>query len=208
MQAVIAIPDLEALRSYGGAEKALTRKVRGMPVLLRTIQAAIEAGVDSLVTMWPSSVPLSIWLNCQASLLREGINGLTVIQPVRFNPRDPVSWGAISSFLEGHFLWLPWNWVTHKGALMTLTSTPALPATWSLPMVIEKKAALGEGQVLASIHHWPEGVPVISNDTARQAARFLTARQDMLPMELWRRCWATLLGRSVRTAAVAGQGAR
>jgi hypothetical protein len=95
MQALIAIPDFETLRRYGGAEQSLMREVSGIPLLVRIIKTAIRAGVDSLVVIWPSSVPLKIWLDCQAALLREGINGITIVQQERFAPWLTSSWAGI-----------------------------------------------------------------------------------------------------------------
>lgn len=176
MQAVIAIPDLETFQSYGGAHQALMRKISGTPLLVQTIRTAVRAGVDSLIVLWPSRVPLSIWLECQNLLLDEDLNGITVVQPESFRPRQAAEWRIIATLLRDRFLWLPWNWVTHEGALPALSSGLGLPATWCFPVVIEKPAALGEKGADWNIGHWPEGIPVTSRQTARAAEQLLAAR--------------------------------
>jgi phosphatidylglycerophosphate synthase len=175
MQALIAIPDFETLRRYGGAEQSLMRGVSGIPLLVRIIKTAIRAGVDSLVVIWPSSVPLKIWLDCQAALLREGINGITIVQQERFAPWLTSSWAGILSLLADRFVWLPWNWVTHKRALLSLPCAAVLPAIWSTPILIERRAVI-HARFRASNKSRTEGIPVTSKRTAGEAARLLVAK--------------------------------
>ena len=176
MQAVIAIPDLETLQQYGGAEQALMREVCGVPLLVRMIKTSLRAGVSSLVVMWPASVPQSIWLRCQAALVGERVDGITLVHPASFRPRETASWTAIAGLLDESFLWLPWNFVTHKRALLELCRTAGPPAGWNLPAIIDKQAVLGEGPVPISPGYWPEGVLVTSKQTALETERFLVVR--------------------------------
>ena len=65
MQAVIAIPDTHTLNQHGGPAEALLREVCGVPLLVRVIKTAVRAGANSLLVIWPSDVPQSIWLSAQ-----------------------------------------------------------------------------------------------------------------------------------------------
>jgi len=176
MQAVIAIPDRATLHQYGGVEQALMREVCGVPLLVRSIKTAILAGADSVVVIWPSNVPLTTWLECQRSLKKVSANRFTLSWPGNFNPRRNSDWVALSPVLKDSFLWLPWNWTTHKSALLELSSGPALPACWSMPAALEKHSVLHGGKIRPSSERQPEGVKVTSRETAWQAARLLVAR--------------------------------
>lgn len=150
MQAIIAVPDLKTLEQHGGVEQALKRDVCGVPLLVRTIKTAIRAGVDSLVIIWPSSVPLAIWLECQRMLLDEGINGITIVQFQIFKPHLTSNWTAIAAVLRERFLWLPWNWITHQRALQELPVMPAAPGNWSVPVVVKRDGVLNGWRVRAA----------------------------------------------------------
>src|SRR5207302_5071224 len=88
MQVVIAIPDIHTLNQYGGPAEALMREVCGVPLLVRVIKTALRAGVTSLLVIWPSDVPQSIWLSAQAELVRDGLCGIVIAQPEAFAPRQ------------------------------------------------------------------------------------------------------------------------
>src|SRR5690242_10289885 len=104
MQALIAIPGQHSLERAGGAEQALMREVGGLPLLFRVMQTAVCTGIRSAVVLWPSSVPLSLWLECQHSLLREGMTGLTVVTPEVHDPRKQEHWAAIAPLLNPRVL--------------------------------------------------------------------------------------------------------
>src|ERR1051326_2010906 len=167
MQAVIAIPDLETLKQYGGAKQALMCEVCGVPLLVRTIKAGIRAGVKSIVVIWPSRVPEAIWLCCQAALASECVDGITLVQAESFRPRQTSAWTAIAPLLAECFLWLPWNFVTHKRALLDLGATPVPPISWSQPVILEKVAVLFARRIRSTPKQWVEGILVTSQQTAR-----------------------------------------
>ena len=52
MQAVLAIPGLEALRNYGEPSDVLLRPVAGVPLLARVLATAARAGVDSVLVIF------------------------------------------------------------------------------------------------------------------------------------------------------------
>jgi CDP-alcohol phosphatidyltransferase-like enzyme len=173
MQAVIAIPDLKTLEHFGGAEQALMREVSGVPLLVRTIKTAARAGVGSMVLIWPSSVPLTVWLGCQRAVGGEVIRRITFMPPRSFEPGESASWDAISSHLDDYFLWLPWNWVTHPRALADLPAI--LPESWNYPALIEKEALHGR-RIRIAPEGSVEGVAVTSRREAADAERLLVAR--------------------------------
>ena len=175
MQAIIAIPDTHTLNQYGGPE-ALMRQVCGVPLLVRVIKTAVRAGVDSLLMIWPSDVPQSIWLSAQAALDRESVCGIIVVQPERFEPRRNPNWMELSELLEDSFLWLPWNWVTNKTVLASLELSEALPTDWNLPILLNRDAAIQGSRIRFSIEGRREGVAVTSTHSAAEAERLVVAR--------------------------------
>lgn len=175
MQAVIAIPDQETLQRLGGPEQALMRPVCGVPLMVRIVKTAVRAGVDSLLIIWPSKVPLTIWLECKRALRSEGIYSLTLMPPESFHARNYADWASIWPALNEQFLWLPWNWVTHEGALQCLPIATALPETWSEPVLTKRSALLVASGIRAGSEKRPDGVVVTSPRTAFEAARILVA---------------------------------
>jgi len=112
--------------------------------MIRVIATAMRAGVDSLLVFWPHDVDLSILGRCMASPLLRNMNISFLLQA--FDPGRPADWAAIEPALEDQFLWLPWNWVTHKRALAGLRAQAAPNSAWDVPALLEKQAVLSEGQ--------------------------------------------------------------
>jgi len=174
MQAVVAIPDIDTLNQYGGPE-ALMREVCGVPLLVRVIKTAVRAGANSLLVIWPSDVPQSIWLLAQAELVRDVLCGIVIVQPEAFEPRQNSNWEALSGLVDDQFLWLPWNWVTTKRGLANLKPSDVLPADWKLPIQLTKDAAVHYARVIP-IERQREGVAVMSTQAAADAERYIVAR--------------------------------
>jgi len=174
MQAVVAIPDAHNLNQYGGPAEALMREACGVPLLVRVIKTAVRTGANSLLVIWPSDVPQSIWLSAQAELVRDVLCGIVIVQPVAFEPERNESWAALSGFLEEQFLWLPWNRVTNKRALASLKPSEALPANWNLPIQLTKNAVVHDTRIIPIERR--EGVAVTSTQTAADAERYVVAR--------------------------------
>ena len=140
MQAVIAIPTRQTLQQFGGVEQALMQEVAGVPLLVRVIATAMRGGVDSLLVIWPDDVDSSIWERCAASRPLRGLKLYKLFRPPMFDPRSAATWAAIATSLEGRFLWLPWNWITHKRVFAELSPRPYRPLNWESPASIEKCA--------------------------------------------------------------------
>src|SRR6202044_3634061 len=104
--------ELSELRNYADAEGVLTREIAGVPLLIRVVATAMRAGVDSLLVILPPDVDQSIWDRCEASPLLRGLQTGCLVR--WFDPRRPDHWDALAVSLQEQFLWLPWNWVTHK----------------------------------------------------------------------------------------------
>jgi phosphatidylglycerophosphate synthase len=173
MQAVIAIPEVSALRKYADVEGVLTREIAGVPLLIRIIATARRAGVDSFLIIWPEDVDRSVWNRCAASPLLASLQISHVVRP--FHPRQPASWTAIEGSLQDRFLWLPWNWVTHKWALTGLSPLGVRPAAWNTPAVLEKRAAIRDS-ILEISPSRTEGVSITPRSSAvGEAERFLVA---------------------------------
>src|SRR5262245_40805962 len=79
MQAVIAIPDLETAHRLNGGRQILMEPVCGIPLLVRVIQTAVRAGAESVVLIWRSSQPISVWMDCLEALRRVGIQGVQLV---------------------------------------------------------------------------------------------------------------------------------
>ena len=174
MQAIVAIPDTDTLNHYRGPE-ALMREVCGISLLVRVIKTAVRAGANSLLVIWPSDVPKSIWLSAQSELVRDILCGIVIVQPEAFEPRQNSNWEALSGLVDDQFLWLPWNWVTNKRALASMKPSDVLPGDWKLPIQLTKNAAVHYTRVIP-IERQREGVAVMSTQAAADAERYLVAR--------------------------------
>ena len=176
MQAVLAIPSLERLRSYGGATEVLMQKVAGVSLLVRVVATAKRAGLDSVLVIWPDGVDPAILVSCAESSLLKGVQVDNVVWRNAFDPRNADHWAAIAGRLEDQFLWLPWNWVTHKRALMGLSPASICPANWQSPALLEKGAEIHQTDFqIGSGPQGADGIPVTSEATVRIAERFLVA---------------------------------
>jgi phosphatidylglycerophosphate synthase len=172
MQAVIVIPELSVLRNYADAENVLTREIAGVPLLIRVTATARRAGADSLLVIWPPDADPSIWNRCAASPLLQGLQVWRLVQP--FDPRRPDNWSAIAALLEQQFLWLPWNWVTHKRYLTGLSPLAVRPAAWDAPALLEKRVAMDCTRIPRAPEP-VEGVSLTPQDNTAEAEKFLVA---------------------------------
>jgi phosphatidylglycerophosphate synthase len=185
MQVVIAIPELLVDRSFfellGVLEvpdvspRYLLRRVCGVPLLTRVLATASKAGADHVLLIWPSSVPSEIREQVLRSDLIRGLQVVTLVSEDGFDPRNSANWEKLRPELSTEFLWLPWNWVTAKQCLSGLERMPISLADWSKPVLIATSETSGR-ESPALPNRSPEGVAVISPETARQAERFLVAR--------------------------------
>ena len=147
MQALLAIPEVET--------DALMQDVAGVPLIVRVMATAVRAGVDSFLVIWPRQQKTSL-LEPYIGLFK-GARIENALWSRAFDCRNEVHWRAVASHLEPEFLWLPWNWVTHKRVLSALSPSYLVPLTLHTPV------------------RPGDGVAVTSPSTVREAERFLVA---------------------------------
>jgi phosphatidylglycerophosphate synthase len=175
VQAVLAIPGLETLRSYGDAAEVLTKKVAGVPLLVRVLATAVRAAVDSILVIWPEEIDSAILESCVESPLLKSVPVETLVWKDVFDPQSAADWAAIDARLEDQFVWLPWNWVTHKRALAELPPSSVRPLTWKRPVLLKKSGVLDKADFRVSSGRPVPGVSITSSATIRVAERFLVA---------------------------------
>jgi phosphatidylglycerophosphate synthase len=176
VQAVLAIPSLEMLRNHGGATEVLMQKVAGVPLLVRVVATSKRAAVDSVLVIWPDGVDAGMLVSCAESSLLKGVQVDSLRWRHAFDPRNADHWAAMAAHLEEQFLWLPWNWVTHKHALMGLSPASIRPLTWESPALLKKGAEAHRPDFqMGSGPRVVDGIPVTSQAAVRIAERFLVA---------------------------------
>jgi len=173
MQAVLAIPGCDTLRPYGGPGEALMREVAGVPLLVRVIATAARAGVDSILMIWPEDASPSILESGAAWPLIQGVRLDYAFTAAPFDPRRGSQWTTLMPRLEENFVWLPWNWVTHKRGILSLTRDSFRPVCWREPALLERRALVSEFRLHVSSNNVPPGVAIESEASVRLAERFL-----------------------------------
>jgi phosphatidylglycerophosphate synthase len=176
MQAVLAIPDIETSGRDGEPRDVLMRRVAGVPLLERVLATAARAEVSSLLIIWPANVDTAILDSLAGSSHLGSIRLHTHIWPGAFDPHNPAHWAAIAVRLESTFLWLPWNWVTHKRALAALSPSSVPPAAWNAAVLLEKRLTGQKASYHISSPNEADGVSINSPADVRAAERFLVAR--------------------------------
>jgi phosphatidylglycerophosphate synthase len=146
-----------------------------VPLLARILATVARAGVESVLVIWPENLNPAILESCSESSLVKKMRVDKLVWKNAFDPRSATDWAAIAGRLQDQFLWLPWNWVTHKRALTTLLSAPVCPSTWELPALLEKDTELHRADFQISLVPRADGVSVTSRATVRMAERFLVA---------------------------------
>ena len=176
MRAVLAIPGLEALRNYGAGPEVLMQRVAGVPLLVRVMATAARAGVDSVLIIWPGDIDPAILKSCAEWSVLKDLPLENLVWTSAFDARSAAHWAAIATHLENQFLWLPWNWVTHKRELAGLKLSSVPPLTWQAPVLLEKYPVLHNTGSYAGSDSAPHGISIISPATLEVAERFLVAR--------------------------------
>lgn len=180
MRAVLAIPELETLRYHTDrnqrdAAEVLMQEVAGVPLLTRVVATAARAGVDSVLIIWPEGVSPEILESLAESSLIKDVRVDQFVWQQAFDPRRTAHWTVIAARLEDQFLWLPWNWVTHKGALRELASSRVRPVTWERPVLLKSRAVSYDAGFRISSGRETQGLRVTSRETVSEAERFLVA---------------------------------
>jgi phosphatidylglycerophosphate synthase len=194
VQALLAIPNSEALRNYGEPNDVLMRQVAGVPLLVRVLATAARSGADSVLVIWPEGVNRSILDPYVGSPLFKGMRVDALVSSRAFDPRNMAHWAEILPRIEDTVLWLPWNAVTHKRALSVLSSAPVRPVSWKLPALLEKQALLPEARLRVAANQHASGVTVTTAESASVAERFLVVNSGKATDGIYsnfnrRLCW-------------------
>jgi len=182
MQFVVALPEGPSPAGYA----RLTQEICGVPLLTRTLATAQRAGAGQVLLIWPRSVPVEL---AEAFLRAPQIKKpgqVTLVEVESFDPNVRSHWISLRRHLEDRFIWLPWNWVTYARALAHFPESDEPPSTWAAATWVSKTGIskiaddsdanpqTADRQTRADPR--PEGITVISKDTADTAERFLVAR--------------------------------
>jgi phosphatidylglycerophosphate synthase len=195
MQVVISVPEVAVLRSYPEAAGVLAREIVGVPLLPRVIATAMRAGGDSLLVIWPPDLHRSNWERCAASPLLKGLPIKLLVR--HFDPKRPDAWSAIVDALEDDFLWLPWNFITHKWAMAELKPVTVRPPSWDLPVRLKKQAEVG----IESGPRPVQGVTITPQSNVVDAERFLVTHSGKLTDGIYSRFNRMLCRPAVRVLA-------
>jgi phosphatidylglycerophosphate synthase len=166
MQAVMVIPS--------GSEAMLTRKVAGVPLLVRVLATAVRAGVKELILLWPADADPAIWDKCVTSRALQGLQ-TRKIRCLPFDPRESGNWAAIGSLLNDEFLWLPWNFVTVVRFLTAIKTSMVLPLSWGKPVRLVRDLSDRSPRAGISTDPGVDGISIHSSNDIARAERFLVA---------------------------------
>lgn len=176
MQVVVVIPEFITSPGHRSTSDLLMRNICGVPLLIRTLATVQRAGAGEILLISPMSVPDQLAQACIQSPLLRGSGAPRLVRVERFDPNDNSDWASLGDQLEDRFVWLPWNWVTHKQALASLTASGYSSTDWALPTWITRSALLAGETPKVLRGPRPEGIAVTSDDTAAAAERLLVAR--------------------------------
>ncbi len=175
MQSILAIPELMDAPNPCEASKVLMREVASVPLLTRIIATAVRADVDSVLVIWPEDLDDSILASVARAPEIKNVRIDKVAWPGPFDPRNMAHWEALAPHVHEEFLWLPWNWVTHKRALSELATMAVLPVSWQRPARLDKSALLRGARFRITSLPKTQGVSVTTAASVRLAERFLAA---------------------------------
>jgi len=174
MQIVIVAP--EAIAVAARPKARLTREICGVGLLERALVTSQYAGASEILLVWPQSLPLELAEEAIQSRLLKKKDNVRLVKVEHFDPNACSSWTNLQSQLEDQFIWLPWNWVTYPRALAKLPELKQSSPDWGGPTWASKTAVVSAASPRPRIGPAPEGVAVISDDTAAAAERFLVTR--------------------------------
>ena len=172
MQAVVAIPEITALVCNQKATEPIMRPVAGIPLLIRTLITAARAGTSDILLICPTALNDELGRRFRDTALQHCVR-VSVIRLGDFDPATSSSWAKLAPHVEGHFLWLPWNWVTTKQFLVHLPLAQIHSVNWAEPAYCTLHEVTCDEASPALLH--PEGVAVTSPETVSLAERFLVA---------------------------------
>jgi phosphatidylglycerophosphate synthase len=173
MQAVIAIPEFNALIGEQKATELLMRPVAGVPLLKRTILTASRAGASDILLICPAAASDALPQEFLQGAFRYG-SRIRVIQFDKVNPRDSSTWAKLEAQLDDQFLWIPWNWVTTKQFLINLPLLTMTSVDWAEPAHISLHDVVYNPTFTPHLPN-TNGVRVTSPESIARAERFLVA---------------------------------
>jgi len=172
MQAILAMPDSQSAKS--GTDQLLFHDIAGIPLLVRAIATASRAGADQALLVFPGFIPCEIVKRLRENAILSAGPRVECISVPGFDPGSPLGWQQISSRIRDEFLWIPWNWVTNKRALLGLLALEQKPALWTEPARLKRAAVMGAGEPPRRAEK-AGGVSVLSTDSVNVAERWLVA---------------------------------
>ena len=173
MQIVVVAP--EATSVVARSKARLTREICGVGLLERTLVTSQRAGASEVLLVWPQSLSLELAEGSLQSRLLKKKDNVRLVQVEHFAPNACSSWTNLQSHLEDQFIWLPWNWVTYARELARLPELKQSSPDWGGPTWASKTAVVSAASPRPRIGPVPEGVAVVSDNTADVAERFLVA---------------------------------
>jgi len=174
MKTVIAIPELAGCLSEQHAAEMLLRPVAGVPLLMRTVLTAVRAGANHILLIWPVALSDRPLQRFTAELKQRGVQ-VTTLRVAKFNPRAWSGWVIPRPYLEKHFVWLPWNWVTIKQSIMQLPLVKFEFVDWSKPAFTTLHEIDREIASKIRARGRAGGIAVTSPERTVAAERFLVA---------------------------------
>lgn len=172
MRAVIAIPESIASLNEDSATQLLARPVAGIPLLLRTILTASRVGADQILLICSPRLSATVVRRFTDAASQRKVE-INVIHARNFDPEAWSSWVILKSYLNGPFLWVPWNWVTTKRFLTNLPQVALASVDWTKPAHTTLHEVVRDNASITL--PYPEGVAVTSPETSVAAEKFLVA---------------------------------
>jgi phosphatidylglycerophosphate synthase len=170
MQAIIVMPDSQSARR--AVEEPLFREVGGIAMLVRAIATASRAGADEVLLIFPGFIACEVVKRVRESRILSARPLVECVSVPGFYPPCPSAWQQISTLLQDEFLWIPWNWVTNKHALMRLPALVQKPETWTQPARLKRDAVMNAGEPVC-LAAKAEGIAVLSENSVNVAERWL-----------------------------------
>lgn len=122
MQAVVALPSPTSPGDLAVWRETISRRVAGVPLLVRVLATAARSGVRSVLVVHPPEVAADWLREHLRSPLLSAVSVQLVCADREFDPAVAGDWQRIAGQLDQKFLWLPWNVVTLKKTLAALVA--------------------------------------------------------------------------------------
>ena len=172
MQAILVMPDSQSAQRR--IKEPLFREVGGVPLLVRTIATASRAGADEALLIFPGFIPCEIVKRLRENTILSTGPLVKCVSVLGFDPGSSSGWRQISARLADEFLWIPWNWVTNKHALLRLPALDEKPESWTQPARLKRDVIVNDGEPLRRTQK-ADGIAVVSAESVKAAERWLVA---------------------------------